>query len=134
MDNRSISFRPIRDDDREFLYRVYASTREEELAQRNSMTLFLGATTSEDETNPSLGLEYEYRISMLAGVGATAEFTFESEEREFIALLPFYAHFDRTKTTLGLGVERSRERSESEGSEEATPAASDFLVRVGMEQ
>ena len=33
MDNRSITFRPIRDDDREFLYRVYASTREEELAQ-----------------------------------------------------------------------------------------------------
>ena len=33
MDNRSITFRPIGDDDREFLYRVYASTREEELAQ-----------------------------------------------------------------------------------------------------
>lgn len=28
----SISFRPIRDDDQEFLYRVYASTRKEEMA------------------------------------------------------------------------------------------------------
>ena len=28
----SITFRPIRDDDLEFLYRVYASTRQEEMA------------------------------------------------------------------------------------------------------
>ncbi len=33
MDNRSITFRPICDDDMEFLYRVYACSREEELAQ-----------------------------------------------------------------------------------------------------
>jgi len=30
---RTVTFRPIVEDDREFLYRVYASTREEELAQ-----------------------------------------------------------------------------------------------------
>ncbi len=90
----------------------------QEKEPRHRLAVFLGATTSEDETNPSLGLEYEYRFSERWGVGALFEFTFEDAAREFITGIPVKYHMGPLAILGVVIVERSREKVNEEGDTE----------------
>ena len=102
----------------------------EEKEPRHHPAVFLGATTGEHETNPSLGLEYEYRLSERWGIGLIFEFTFEHEEREFLTGIPVKYHMGPFALLGTVIVERSRERETDEGDSDRTVSPG---VRVGAE-
>lgn len=62
----SISMRPVREDDREFLYRVYASTREEEMAV---------APWSLDEKEKFLRMQFDLQDRHYRDANPNAEFS-----------------------------------------------------------
>jgi hypothetical protein len=107
-----------------------AEAPEEEMEPRHHPGLFLGATTSQDETGPSLGLEYEFRITEMWGIGGIFEFTWETEERDYIFLVPVHFHYKEWSFTAGAGIERARPVATAEGEEEGSNSA---LGRVGVE-
>jgi hypothetical protein len=42
---------------------------------RNHLAVFVGFTDGRGDAGPSLGLDYEYRLSRLFGIGGTIEYT-----------------------------------------------------------
>ncbi|MCK5405927.1 MAG: hypothetical protein KAJ37_00675 [Candidatus Krumholzibacteria bacterium] len=58
---------------------------------RNELGLFLGAADSEGEWGASVGLDYEYRLSRLFGIGGLLEYT-GADFRDGVAAVPFYLH------------------------------------------
>jgi hypothetical protein len=102
-----------------FLYPWQAWAEEPEPAEaaNNGIEFFLGGTHSEDDdTEFSVGIAYERRLSEKIGLGGLAEHT---KSREWVLAIPFYFHpTEPWKLFLAPGVEI--EDSES-----------DFLVRVG---
>ncbi|SHF44331.1 hypothetical protein SAMN05444483_101126 [Salegentibacter echinorum] len=75
---------------------IFAQTND---AENNSHThkhhiaLFNGATTnfSHESTSYTIGLDYEYRISKLFGLGLLGEYI-AAESGEFLAGVPFFVH------------------------------------------
>ena len=58
---------------------------------RHELGLFLGVTDKEGETGISVGLDYEYRLNRLFGIGGVAEYT-GADFREGLLGVPFYWH------------------------------------------
>ncbi len=65
----------------------------EHTAHKNHIALFSGATTNLDHesTAYSLGLDYEYRMGKLFGVGLMGEIVF-AKSKEFIIGVPVFIH------------------------------------------
>lgn len=96
----------------------------EELAEegRNELGVFLGVTVTEDESGFSVGLDYEYRISRLFGIGAVLEYT-GMDFREWLVGIPFYLHpWKELKLLAAPGFELEKDSGEKE-----------FVVRLGGE-
>ena len=89
---------------------------------RHELGLFLGITTKEGDTGISVGLDYEYRLSRLFGIGGVAEYT-GADFREGLLGVPFYWHAWRE---LKLVAAPSVEIEPAERSGE-------FVVRLGGE-
>jgi hypothetical protein len=89
---------------------------------RHELGLFLGVTDKKGDTGFSVGLDYEYRLSEMFGIGGFLEYT-GSDFRDGIVGVPFYVHpWKELKLVAAPGVEIEAE----DGSES-------FLVRVGAE-
>ncbi len=56
---------------------------------RNALSLFLGATTADGESDFSAGLDYERRLSRRFGIGGVIEFT-RNDFRERIVAVSLY--------------------------------------------
>ena len=90
--------------------------------ERHELGLFLGVTDQKSDTGFSVGLDYEYRLSRMFGIGGLLEYT-GSDFRDGIVAVPFYVHpWKELKLVAAPGIEIEAE----DGSEE-------FLVRVGAE-
>jgi hypothetical protein len=107
---------------------VWAETESEEAAEwaeegRHGLGLFLGVTAKEGDAGPSTGIDYEYRLNEMFGIGGVLELTF-ADFREGIAGVPIYWHAWRElKLVVAPGIE-------------FTPpldGTGEFLLRVGGE-
>jgi hypothetical protein len=113
---------------------VYAQVEEEELqerAKKHFPAVFIGATTSENKTGPSLGLEYEYRFTERWGLGGIFEFTLENDDREFLGLVPVRFHYMNLSGIAALGFEVSRPRPTANATEEERTTSA--VGRLGLE-
>ena len=89
---------------------------------RHELGLFLGITSKEGDTGVSVGLDYEYRLSRLFGIGGVAEYT-GADFREGLLGVPFYWHaWKELKLVAAPAVEI-----------EPAERSSDFVVRLGGE-
>ena len=89
---------------------------------RHELGLFLGVTDQKGDTGFSMGLDYEYHLSRMFGIGGLLEYT-GSDFRDEIVAVPFYVHPWKELTLVAApGVEIGAE----DGSD-------DFLVRIGAE-
>lgn len=70
----------------------------EEEDKKNGLAVFLGATSNKDATVFAIGLDYQYRITKLIGVGAVADYASGSIESFLIgpALFLHAWHFEFT--------------------------------------
>ena len=90
----------------------------EEKERKNEISLFLGATSSTDATAFTIGLDYQYRISRVFGVGAI--FDHATGEINSILVAPaLFLHVKRFSFIVAPGVEFSDENTE-------------FVSRVGV--
>jgi hypothetical protein len=95
---------------------------------RNHFSLFVGATEGgnvdgegEERASPTLGLDYERRLSRLLGIGFLADVA-AGDRREFVAGIPLVFHAGRSaKFYVAPGIERSKETGHDEA-----------LVRLGF--
>ncbi len=62
----------------------------QEAERLNRVGLFVGATTKDNHTHPTIGLEYGRRLSDLIGIGAVAEGS--PAGREFVWAVPVFFH------------------------------------------
>jgi hypothetical protein len=101
----------------------------------NAFALFLGASTHlrtdhGNETGPTVGLEYARRVSSWLKIGLLGEVILNEQERNFILLLPFFAHVTKGLVlTAGPGIEHV-EREEGAGTH--GDAKWDPLGRIGV--
>ena len=87
---------------------------------RNIVGGFLGLTTSDGETGPSIGFDYEYRRSLKFGIGGMLEYT-GANFREGIVAFAFYWHPQgRLRLTGATGIDIQRDDKNDE-----------FLIRLG---
>ena len=102
----------------------------------NAFALFLGASTHlrtehGNETGPTIGLEYARRVSGWLKIGLLGEFILNEQERNFILLLPFFAHVTPNLLLVaGPGLEHVERETEAGGERE--DAKADFLGRIGV--
>jgi len=87
-------------------------------AHRHHVALFLGATHTDEEDEFSIGVDYEYRLNPLLGLGGIAEYTGGEHETAIAAAALFIHPFKMLRLVLGPGFE-------FEGDEK------EFLLRVG---
>jgi hypothetical protein len=116
---------------------VYASSREhadhqehgEGLDHRHHAALFLANTysTSEDKSALSIGLDYEYRISLLFGTGLMYDYATPSLDMHVFVVPLYYHPGGDWRMFAGPGVESSSHTDHGHTSHEEK-----FLVRVGM--
>jgi len=86
---------------------------------RHHVGLFLGNTYLEGENGATVGLDYEYRLSPLFGIGATLEYA-GGDHDATIGATSLYLHpLGHWRLQVGPGVER--EHGENE-----------FLIRTGI--
>ncbi len=114
------------------------SEGEHESHGRHHAALFLGATTDfeEEETDFSLGADYEFRVLPQLGIGLLGEVTF-AEEEVFIVGAPILFH-PNARIVLGVapGLEIVDEMSGEhegiapEGEEAETETETTFLLRL----
>jgi hypothetical protein len=89
---------------------------------RNELAVFVGVTDADGDSGGSLGIDYEYRLGPLFGIGGTIEYT-GADVREGVVAVSFDWHVWRElKVFVAPGAEIELE----DGSDE-------FLVRVGIE-
>ncbi len=111
---------------------------------RNHLALFLGGTSkvagSELPTTAfTIGVDYERRVGDLFGIGLAADAAIGEHERDFLVLLPLYAHpVGGWKLLVAPGVEVGKEvvhegdvEAESEGETGGTEGF--FALRLGTE-
>ncbi len=93
---------------------------EEEEPKSEVAVVFSGTWESESEESFfTVGAEYEYRFIPKLGVSAAVEWVFESDEREFVFVVPVVYHVaGGLRLLAGPGFERTDETS--------------FLFRVGV--
>lgn len=85
----------------------------------STVGIFIGDTNEDRRNGFTVGLEYEYRVSQLLGLGITAEHVAgEFDTNVFVA--PIALHSGPWKVYAGPGIEDGEEGSE-------------FLMRVGLE-
>jgi len=71
--------------------------------------LFIGSTTFDGESNLTIGLEYEYRLSKNWGFGGAIESIPDAHKEDGVvvwSLMGFYHPVEHLKFGLGLGQER----------------------------
>lgn len=101
----------------------------------NAVALFVGATTHlrEDRANDTgftIGLEYARRVSGWLKIGVLGEYIVSEQERNFIVLLPLFAHVTRGIVLVaGPGLEHVEREMEGGGGQEDPKA--EFLARFG---
>jgi hypothetical protein len=81
--------------------------------------VFIGDTTRDRRDGLTLGLEYEYRVSDLVGIGATVEHVAGDFDTD-VVVLPVALHSGPWKVYAGPGLEKSEEGEEP-------------LLRIGAE-
>lgn len=90
---------------------------------RNDIALFLGSTNVDNTQRPTLGIDYERRLTPRVGAGVIADWVFGGEGREFIlAPAGFLRPVPTVRLVLAAGFQRNREEREVEG-----------VVRLGAE-
>jgi len=65
---------------------VQSAAAQEDTFKRNSIELFGGATFNDSETNGSIGMTYERRVTEKFGIGGLVEYT---NGREWVYAVPF---------------------------------------------
>lgn len=89
---------------------------------RNELAVFAGFTRSDADDGPSLGLDYEHRLTRLFGIGGTLEWT-GADMREGVIAVAFDFHvWKELKLFVATGAEIETEDETDE-----------FLVRLGIE-
>jgi hypothetical protein len=92
-------------------------------AHRNDLALFVGATNVDNTQRPTLGIDYERRLTPRFGAGVIADWVFGGEGREFIlAPAGFLRPLPTVRVVLAAGLQRNRAEREVEG-----------VVRLGAE-
>lgn len=86
---------------------------------RHHLALFLGATHTDEEDEFSIGIDYEYRLKPILGVGGLIEYTGGDLETTVVAAALFIHPYDDWRLVLAPGFEN--EDSDNE-----------FLFRVGV--
>lgn len=106
---------------------------EEHGGHGNSVALFLGPAThlshgdESSETGGAIGLEYARRVTDWLKIGALAEWASTDRERDFVFVLPFFAHLtENFALVAGPGLEVV---SLEEGHEDEKE--SEFVFRFG---
>ncbi len=77
---------------------------EEEAEPRHSLSVFVGGTTTEHISAFTLGLDYQYRVTPVIGVGALFDHAF-GEIKSTILGAALFVHFRRWEATLAPAVE-----------------------------
>jgi hypothetical protein len=72
---------------------------------RHHIALFLGATHTDDEDEFSIGIDYEYRLKPILGVGGLAEYTGGDLETTVLAAALFIHPYDEWRLVLAPGFE-----------------------------
>jgi hypothetical protein len=81
-----------------------AASRAPEAEERNSVGLFLGATTKEGSSDGSIGVKYERRWKEQTGLGFILEYTPDSNER-FVTLPSLFLHpYRQLSVALAPGI------------------------------
>jgi hypothetical protein len=86
---------------------------------RHHLALFLGATHTDEEDEFSIGIDYEYRLKPILGVGGLVEYTGGVLETTVVAAALFIHPYDEWRLVLAPGFE-------NEGSD------NEFLFRAGV--
>jgi hypothetical protein len=74
----------------------------------NVIELFVGGTFDSGDGELSLGATYERRFGEKFGIGAIAEYTDDSPNREWVFAIPLFWHvIDPWKVLIAPGVERT---------------------------
>ena len=81
--------------------------REQERAHehRHHLALFLGATHTDEGDEFSIGIDYEYRLKPILGVGGLAEYTGGDLETTVLAAALFIHPYDEWRLVLAPGFE-----------------------------
>jgi len=109
--------------------------RGEEQEHANELAIFLGGTSEEDETNFTLGAEYERHFSKSIGIALVAEYVDNVDAWVFVAPITI-----RPSQKLGLkfyagpGLETKEPEFEHEGASETLDSGREtfFVVRTGV--
>lgn len=80
----------------------------EEKEGKNEIAVFLGATTNEDATAFTYGLDYQYRISKLIGVGALVDHA-AGDMKSTLVAPAFILHVRKFSFKIAPGLEFSDE-------------------------
>jgi hypothetical protein len=88
---------------------------------RNHFSFFVGITAGgdaegdgEESASPTLGLDYERRLTRLFGIGFLADVA-GGDRREFIAAIPLVFHAGKSaKIIVAPGIERNKETGHDE--------------------
>jgi hypothetical protein len=86
---------------------------------RHHLALFLGATHTDEEDEFSIGIDYEYRLKPILGVGGVVEYTGGDLETTVVVAALFIHPYDQWRLVLAPGFENE------DGDNE-------FLFRVGV--
>ena len=82
-----------------------AQEREEDGGEgRNELALFLGGTTNKDATAITFGLDYQYRLDPLLGIGALIDHA-AGEIKSTLVGIGTFVHFQRWEITFAPAVE-----------------------------
>lgn len=92
-------------------------TAEEE--RRNAVALFAGVTDDDNETAPTLGFDYERRLSGLIGIGGLVDFALGDLRAAVLGVPVFFHPNDHWKFHIAPGVEHREDEN-------------NFLVRLGV--
>jgi hypothetical protein len=84
----------------------YAQEAEEE--SKNAVSIFLGGTSNEDATAFTLGVDYQYRINRIVGVGALIDYAMGDIQSLLIAPA-VYLHAGHFEVTVAPAAEFSEE-------------------------
>lgn len=107
---------------------IYAGEgTENEKSHPNHLAVFIGATTNPEaeQTNFTLGIDYEYKVGEKTGIGVLGEAIF-AEHKEIIIGIPLFYHLQKVKLFVAPGILSTTEEDDHE-----TEKVVKGLVRIG---
>jgi hypothetical protein len=89
------------------------STQAQSAGHDHHLALFLGATAHHSKTHSTMGIDYEYLLTPMWGIGAVAETVKSDPDMTVLAALLFIHPIDHLKFFIGAGNETVSSHSTS---------------------